>query len=101
MLPLETHIFAYKLCNPAYVLIYKHFWTYNKCSCRYCGCSDDFDENFAPAKDDFDENLAPAKDELVVAILHCEKEESKNNHIFFKKSNCLIEKKKGVFMIKQ
>lgn len=25
MLPLETHVFAYKLCNSAYMLIYKHF----------------------------------------------------------------------------
>lgn len=50
ILPLETHIFAYKLCNSAYVLIYKHFCTYNKCSCRFCGCSADFDENLSPAR---------------------------------------------------
>lgn len=69
MLPLETHIFAYKLYNSAYVLIYEHVCTFSKCSCRFCGCCADLAKSWS--------QLRQVWDELVAAIQHCEKEKGK------------------------
>lgn len=92
MLPLETHIFAYKLYNSAYVLIFEH--TIN-------------------ARADFvDAVLILMKTWLQLCQLQGwisggystlweRKKKRKNNHIFYKKSNCWTGKKKAVFMIKQ
>lgn len=93
MLPLETHTFAYKLCNSTYVLIYEHVCTYNKCLRRFCGCSVDLDEKLVPAM--------PVTGWISGSYSALwERKKSKNNHSFHKNRNHWP-KKKAFFMIKQ
>lgn len=93
MLPLETHIFAYKLYNSAYVLIYEHVCTFSKCSCRFCGCCADLAKSWS--------QLRQVWDELVAAIQHCEKEKGKVKIITVFTRTDKKKIKPPVFMIKQ